>query len=55
MLFIGTLIIGVIIGIVCPTYLGAFLTIANLILPDPIPGADEIGMIVGVVMRCTMA
>lgn len=55
MLYIVTLIIGVVIGVVCPAHLGVFLTIANFVIPDPIPGADEIGMVVGVVMRGMIA
>ena len=55
MFYIVTLIVGVIIGVVCPKYLGIFLAIANIVIPDPIPGADEIGMVVGVVMRGMIA
>ena len=49
--FIIVFIIAVLVGLIFPTGIGAVLFIANMILPDPIPFVDEIGMAIGVVTR----
>ena len=49
--FIIVFIIAIFVGLIFPTGVGVVLFTANMVLPDPIPFVDEIGMAIGVVTR----
>lgn len=49
-LFFG-FIAGLIVTIMFPAQISLILIIANMFLPDPIPYADELGQIAGLIMR----
>ena len=49
--FLIVFIIAIFVGLIFPTGIGAVLFIANMILPDPIPFVDEVGMAIGVATK----
>lgn len=44
-------IVAVAVGVICPTWLTLVLCIADIVLPDPFPYADEVGLIISLIVK----